>query len=133
MLSNIVHQPKIWYKNIKELAESDTDFDIYIPKDTLTLDSLHKHSESNDDDSIYWKRVLNKVKLVTFSEIQSPEKLDELCFARCAFIFNSLKGRRIDPFRSGCDLSVNELKYDQMNVIRLIRKDYEYSDRMINM
>jgi pimeloyl-CoA synthetase len=133
MLSNIVHQPKIWYKNIEELAESETNFDIYIPKDTLTFHLLLERSKGENEDSKYWKKLLEKVKFESYLGMQSFHKLNELCTGKGALIFNSLKGKRLEPFKSECDLSLNELKYDGMNVIRLIRKDYEYSDQMIKM
>jgi len=133
MLSNIVYQPKVWYKNIEELVESENNFDIYIPEDTLTMNLLLYHSEGESEDSKYWKKLLGKVKLETFLGMQQVDKLNELCTGKSALIFNSLKAKRIEPFKSECDLSLNELKYDAMNVIRLIRKDYEYSDQMIKM
>jgi len=132
-LSNIIRQPKIWYKDIEELAESETNFDIYIPKDTLTFYSLLDRSKGKSEDSKYWKKLLEKVKFETYLGIQFFDKLNELCIGTSALIFNSLKAKRLEPFKSECDLSFNELKYDEMNVIRLIRKDYEYSDQMIKM
>jgi hypothetical protein len=133
MLSNIVNQPKSWFTNIKELAESPNNLDIYIPENTLTYNLLIEHSKSDSEDSIYFKQLLDRVKTITFSEIHTLEKLEDLCNGKDAIIFNSLKGESIFDYRSECDLSINDLKYDQMNVIRLIRKDYEYSDQMIQM
>jgi hypothetical protein len=133
MLSNIVNQPKSWFTNIKELAESPNNLDIYIPENTLTYNLLIEHSKSDSEDSIYFKQILDRVKTITFSEVYTLEKLEDLCNGNNSIIFNSLKGESIFDYRSECDLSINDLKYDQMNVIRLIRKDYEYSDQMIQM
>jgi hypothetical protein len=133
MLSNIVNQPKSWYTNIKELAENPNNLDIYIPENTLAHNSLIDHSNSDSEDSIYFKQLLDRVKTITFSEVYTFEKLNDLCYGKNAIIFNSMKGELILEYRSECDLSINDLKYDQMNVIRLIRKDYQYSDQMIHM
>jgi hypothetical protein len=133
MLSNIVNQPKSWFTDIKEMAESPNNLDIYIPENTLTYNLLVEHSKSDSEDSIYFKQILDRVKTITFSELYTLEKVSELCYGKNAIIYNSLKGERIFELISKCDLSINDLKYDQMNVIRLIRKDYEYSDQMIHM
>ncbi len=133
MLSNIVNQPKTWFTNIKELAESDTNLDIYIPENTLTYYSLVKHSKGDSEDSIYFKQLLDKVKTTKFSALHTFDNLIDLCYGKNAIIFNSLKGKFLLEYNSECDLSINDLKYDQMNVIRLIRKDYQYSDQMIHM
>jgi hypothetical protein len=133
MLSNIVNQPKSWFTNIKELAESPNNLNIYIPENTLTYDLLIEHSKSDSEDSIYFKQLLDRVKATTYFEIHNFEKLKSLCYGENALIFNSMKGELIFEYRSECDLSINDLKYDQMNVIRLIRKDYQYSDQMIHM
>jgi hypothetical protein len=133
MLSNIVNQPKSWFTYIKELAESPNNLDIYIPKNTLTFNLLIEHSKCDNEDSIYFKQLLDRVKAVKLSEIQDFDKLKDLCHGKNAIIFNSLKGEQIFELRSKCDLSINDLKYDQMNVIRLIRKDYQYSDQIIQM
>jgi hypothetical protein len=133
MLSNIVNQPKSWFTNIKELAESPNNLDIYIPDKTLTYNLLIEHSKSDSEDSIYFKQLLDRVKAVKLSEIQDFDKLKDLCHGKNAIIFNSLKGELIFDYRAECDLSVNDLKYDQMNVIRIIRQDYVYSDQMIHM
>jgi len=133
MLSNIVNQPKSWFTNIKELAESPNNLDIYVPQNTLTYNLLIEHSKSDSEDSIYFKQILDRVKTSTFSGIHTFEKLRDLCDGKNAIIFNSLKGELIFELRSKCDLSINDLKYDQMNVIRIIRKDYQYSDQMIHM
>jgi hypothetical protein len=133
MLSNIVNQPKSWFTNIKELAESPNNLDIYVPQNTLTYNLLIEHSKSDSEDSIHFKQILDRVKTTTFSEIHSFEELRDLCDGKNAIIFNSLKGEQIFELKSKCDLSINDLKYDQMNVIRIIRKDYQYSDQMIHM
>jgi hypothetical protein len=133
MLSNIVNQPKSWFTDVKELAESSNNLDIYIPENTLTYNLLIEHSKSDSEDSIYFKQLLDRVKTITFSEVYTFEKLIDLCYGKNAIIFNSMKGELILEYRSECDLSINDLKYDQMNVIRLIRKDYQYSDQMIHM
>jgi hypothetical protein len=133
MLSNIVNQPKSWYTNIKELAENPNNLDIYIPENTLAHNLLIDHSESKSEDSIYFKQLLERIKITSFDEFQSPNKFKELCDGKNALIFNSMKGELIFEYRSECDLSINDLKYDQMNVIRIIRKDYKYSDQMIHM
>jgi hypothetical protein len=78
MLSNIVNQPKSWFTNIKELAESHNTLDIYVPENTLIYNSLVEHSKSNTEDSIYFKQLLDKVKTITFSEIHTFEKLRDL-------------------------------------------------------
>jgi len=91
MLSNIVNQPKSWFTNIKELAESHNNLDIYIPN-TLTYNSLVEHSKSDSEDSIYFKQLLDRVKIITYSEIYALEKLRDLCDGKNALIFNSLKG-----------------------------------------
>jgi hypothetical protein len=132
-LSNIVNQPKSWFANIKELAESPNNLDIYIPKNTLTYYLLIEHSKSDSEDSIYFKQFLDRVKTITYSEVYTFEKLSDLCYGKNAIIYNSMKGELILEYGSECDLSINDLKYDQMNVIRLIRKDYQYSDQMIHM
>ncbi len=132
-MSNIVNQPKSWFANIKELAESPNNLDIYIPKNTLTYYLLIEHSKSDSEDSIYFKQFLDRVKTITYSEVYTFEKLSDLCYGKNAIIYNSMKGELILEYGSECDLSINDLKYDQMNVIRLIRKDYQYSDQMIHM
>jgi hypothetical protein len=133
MLSNIVNQPKSWYTNIKELAENPNNLDIYIPENTLAHNLLIDHSNSDSEDSIYFKQLLDRIIIISFDEFQSPYKFEELCDGKNALIFNSMKGELIFEYRSECDLSINDLKYDQMNVIRIIRKDYKYSDQMIHM
>jgi hypothetical protein len=133
MLSNIVNQPKSWFTSIKELAESPNNLDIYISENTLTYNLLVEHSKSDSEDSIYFKQILDRVKTITFSDVYTLEKVSDLCYGKNAIIYNSLKGKQIFELRSKCDLSINDLKYDQMNAIRIIRKDYEYSDQMINM
>jgi hypothetical protein len=133
MLSNIVNEPKSWFTNIKELAESPNNLDIYVPQNTLTYNLLIEHSKSDSEDSIYFKQLLDRVKTVSFSDIHTIEKLSDLCYGKNAIIFNSLKGESIFDYKSECDLSINDLKYDQMHVIRLIRKDYQHSDQMIQM
>jgi hypothetical protein len=77
--------------------------------------------------------LLKKVKLSNYGEIQGIDKLQALCDGTEALIFNSFKTRFLEEFKKEYDLSVNDLKYDQMNVIRLVRKDYEYSDQLIHM
>ena len=114
------------------MAESPNNLDIYIPINTLTYNLLIEHSKSDSEDSIYFKQLLDSVKAIKFSEIHTLEKLSDLCYGKNAIIFNSLKGE-LFSYRFECDLSINDLKYDQMNVIRLIRKDYQYSDQMIHM
>jgi hypothetical protein len=133
MLSNIVNQPKSWFTNIKELSESPNNLDIYVLQNTLTYNLLIEHSKSDSEDSIYFRKLLARVKAITFSNIHTSEKLEDLCNGNNSIIFNSLKGESIFDYSSECDLSLNDLKYDQMHVIRLIRKDYEYSDQMIHM
>jgi hypothetical protein len=117
ILSNIVNQPKSWFTNIKELAESSNFLDIYILENTLTYNLLIKHSNSDSQGSIYFKQLLDRVKAVKLSEIQNFDKLKDLCHGNNAIISNSLKGELIFDYRAECDLSVNDLKYDQMNVI----------------
>jgi hypothetical protein len=115
------------------LSESPNNLNIYIPEKTLTYYLLIEHSKSDSEDSIYFKQLLDRVKAIAYSDIQGFEKLKGLCYGENALIFNSLKGELIFDYRAECDLSVNDLKYDQMNVIRIIRQDYEYSDQMIHM
>jgi hypothetical protein len=133
MLSNIVHVSKSWFITVKELVESENNFEIYVPKDTLTYNAIEERSKSGNEDSFYFKQLLKKVKLSNYGEIQSIDKLQALCDGTEALIFNSFKAKFLKEFKKECDLSVNDLKYDQMNVIRLVRKDYEYSDQMIQM
>ncbi len=133
MLSNIVNQPKSWHTNIKELAENPNNLDIYIPENTLAHNLLIEHSKSDSEDSIYFKQLLDRITVISFDEIQSFDKFIELCDGKNALIFNSMKGELIFEYRFECDLSINDLKYGQMNVIRIIRQDYEYSDQMIHM
>ncbi len=133
MLSNIVNERKSWFTTIKELAEKGKNLEIYIPIETLTFKSLLDHSNGEDEDSFYFKQILNRVKSSSYGDIQSFVKLQALCYGELALIFNSRKGKLLQAFGAECDLSVNDLKYDQMNVIRIMRKDYEYSDQMIHM
>ncbi len=92
MLSNIVNQPKSWFTNVKELAESANNLDIYVPQNTLTYNILIEYQKSDSEDSIYFKQILDKVKSTAFSEIHSLEKLRGLCYGKNTFIFNRLKG-----------------------------------------
>jgi len=133
MLSNIVNNPKIWYTNIKELAENKRNFAIHLPRETLTHNSLLAHSNSSNEDSVYFKRLLDRIEFLSFSEIQRMEYLEKLCDGINILIFNSLKGKRIDVFKDECDLSVNDIKYDQMNIITIISKHYQYSNELIDM
>jgi hypothetical protein len=133
MLSNIIQVSKSWFTTVKELVESENNFEIYVPKNTLTYNAIDERSKSGNEDSFYFKQLLKKVKLSNYGEIQGIDKLQGLCDGTKALIFNSFKARLLKEFKKECDLSVNDLKYDQMNVIRLVRKDYEYSDQMIQM
>jgi hypothetical protein len=105
----------------------------YAPQNALTYNLLIEHSKSDSEDSIYFKQLLDRVKTITFSAIHTLKKLRDLCYGENALIFNSLKADLILKLRSECDLSINDLKYDQMNAIRIKQKDYEYSDQMIQM
>jgi hypothetical protein len=66
MLSNIVNQPKSWFTNIKELVENQNNLDIYLPENTLTYNLLIEHSKSDSEDSIHFKQLLDRVKIITF-------------------------------------------------------------------
>jgi hypothetical protein len=133
MLSNIVNERKSWFTTIKELVENGENLEIHIPIETLTFKSLLDHSNDENEDSFYFKQLLNRIKPSSYGDIHSFVKLQALCYGELALIYNSRKAKYLQAFEAECDLSVNDLKYDQMNVIRIMRKDYEYSDQMIHM
>jgi hypothetical protein len=70
MLSNIIRVSKGWFTTVKELVESKSNFEIYIPKDTLTYNAIEELSKTGNEDSFYFKQLLKKVKLSNYEEIQ---------------------------------------------------------------
>jgi len=134
LLSNLVRQPTYGFESFEELANyKENNYEIYIPEDSPTYHRLVEHANSGDDDSIYFKKVLERATVKSFTDMHSYETIKEYGDGKCTLLFTSYKFEGFLGLNYNNEFSNNLVELDKTRDVRLIRKDYQYSDQMVKM
>ncbi len=131
-----MRQPTVGSESFKELAikkDKEESYEIYVPEDTPTYYRLVEHANSDEEDSIYFKKVLERVTVKTFGDMHSPQTVKDYGEGKCALLYTSLKFEGFLGLNYKNEFSNTLVQFDKIKDVRFIRKDYEFSDKMVKM
>ena len=124
----IIDPPNWWYHTIEEVANSPSNYPIYVPSDSITYFSVKQKAKYDKN----FEKLLNKIKLISVDEMFSIEKEKKFYKGKCASFATSL----IHEFHKIMfpDLIVvDEIRFDHMLDVRVIRKDFQFSDKIVKL
>ena len=123
----IIDPPKWWYYTIEEVANSPSNYPIYVATNSITYYSIKEKSKF---DRIF-KKLLERLTLIPLELMFSVDKEMEFYGGKCASFATS----KIHDFHEILipDEVVTEMRFDQNLDVRAIRKDFEFADKIIKL
>ena len=118
LLGKIMNPPKWWFHSIDEVIKAPSDYQIYVPPNKITYFTIEKWSNYDPK----FKQLLNRITKKPFEEIWSNEVIKKFWERKCARLLTSYN-LELAKLIHGNEMVVDEVQYDHVLGLRLIRKD----------
>lgn len=125
----LIREPTISYETIDELA-NDMSIRLVTMKETPTFDHIKERANYGQE---AFKRILHRIELLSFEEILDISNLEKFAEGEFAALLPSLRIEDVTGLEFTKKMSVNQLKFDKIDDIRLISKGYNHSDELVRM
>lgn len=124
----IMNPPKWSFHTIQDVIGASSDYQIYAPLNKITYYSIKKRSNYDSN----FKKLLEKLNLVAFKEIFSFDFAKRF-YGRKIGVFATSLNWEIQKYLGGNEVVINEIRYDHSLDVRLIRKEFQFSDKMVEL
>ena len=124
--NQMIKQPKWWFHSIEEVIDAPLEYQLLVPSDGPTYYSIRKMSEYHPK----FKVLFHRLRTITFQDIFGLEIGQNFFNRKCAGFATSYN-LEIQKIMSGNDVVIDEIRYDHVLDVRLIRKDFQLSDKMV--
>ena len=126
----IIKQPKTWITSPEQLANQPSSYTIIATKNTPTEYKLKQRALFD----INFQNIINRTTFVAHDEILREDLFIEATHGSIGIFFNSRMFEAVANFQDiKKDFDFDEIKLDKVNDVRLIRKDYQFGDKIIYM
>ena len=126
----IIKQPKTWITSPEQLANKPSSYTILATKNTPTEYKLKQRAKFD----INFEKILNRTTFVAHDEILRDDIFLKTTHGLIGVFFNSRMFEAIANFEDiKKEFDFDEIKLDKVNDVRLIRKDYQFGDKIIYM
>ena len=133
LLANLIKPDKTWYKTLDAITKAPNDYPIYLSINTPAYyffkDRVQHHDKA-------WKLINEKLTIITWEQLIGENVIRDFFLGKCAIFASSYKFESIKSLERDFgfkDLFSFDLVFDKVNDLRLFRKDYEFSDKIIKM
>ena len=124
----IINPEKWWFHTIDEIIEAPPDYSIYVFRNSITYYSLKKMANFDPK----FDHLMNRINQTSYGYMFSLKVMRSFWDRKCAGLMPSYHLELI-KLVEGNELVVNEIQYDHVLEVRSIRKDFEFSDKMIQL
>lgn len=135
ILNNLLKIPKQWYKTIDDLANENHKLELFVINNSITHKFIKDFALNEEDER--WKKILRKLKPIKLHEIFDEKFFSDLFNGKVAFFDTSHRFRSfqeiLDSLNLIKDFSFDDIQFKMFNEVRLIRREYQYSNEIIKM
>lgn len=124
----IINPEKWWFHTIDEIIEAPPDYSIYVRRNSITYYSLKKRANFDPK----FDHLMNRINQTSYGHMFSLKVMKNFWERKCAGFMPSYHLQHVKLVK-GNELVVNEIQYDHVLEVRSIRKDFEFSDKMIQL
>ena len=124
--NQIINQPKWWFHSIEEVIDAPFEYPLLVASNGPTYYSIRKMSKYDPK----FKVLFDRLKTITFQDIFGLEIGHNFYNRKCAGFATSYN-LEIQKIMSGSEVVIDEIRYDHVLDVRLIRKDFQLSDKMV--
>ena len=124
---HIINPPKWWFHSIDEIIEAPSDYDIFIPSDKITLQSIKKLAKFDPK----FERLVKRLKLVPLKHFFSFGLAQSFMNRQCAGFATSYNWDGLGKVIGEKEMVIDQIKYEHVMDVRFIRKNFQFSDKMI--
>ena len=129
LLRDLIMNPPEWsFHTIQDVIEASPDYKIYAPLNKITYYSIKKRSNYDPN----FKKLLKKFNLLAFKEIFSFD-FGKRFYRRKIGVFATSLNWETQKYLGGSEVVIDEVRYDHVLDVRLIRSDFEFSDQMVQL
>ena len=125
--NQIINPPESWYHSIEELVNAPSDYQIYAPSYKITYYSIKKLANYNSD----FEKLSKRIVLVPLESLIGLKYGQQFYQRKIGFLSTSLEIQSLFAGRN--DIVTNEIQYDNVLDVRFIRKDFQFSDKMVQL
>ena len=124
-----MNSPKWWFHSIDEIIEAPSDYDIFIPTNKVTFYSIEKLANVDPK----FKRLLKRLKFVPLETFFGAELAKNFLNRKCAGFATSYNWDTLVKILGKKEMIIDEIRYDHVLDVRFVRKDLEFSDKMVKL
>ena len=125
----MINPTKWWFNSIEEVVNAPSDYPIYVPSSSVTYYSLKLKSQY--DDPIF-KKLIKQIKPLPVEQMYGLDFIKTFYTGKCATFSTSIQ-QEFHKIMLGHQVVFNQIRYDHVLDVRFIRKDFEFSDQMVQM
>ena len=125
----MINPPKWWFNSIEEVLNAPSDYPIYVPSNSITYYSLKSRSQY---DNPIFEKLIRKIKTLPIEEMYSLKFVKRFYTGKCATFSTSIQ-QEFHKIMLEHEVVFNKIRYDNVLDVRFIRKDFQFSDQMVQM
>ena len=133
-MNNLLNVPKQWYKSIDDLANESHKLKLFVIKNSITHKFIKDFALNGDE---RWKKILQKLEPIKPDQMYSEENIWNLVNGEIAVFDTSLRFKSFQEILDSLSLikefSFDDIKFKIFSEVRLIRREYHYSNQIIKM
>ena len=126
--NQIINQPKWWFHSIEELINAPSNYEILVPSNSITYYSIKKRS--NNDPR--FKKLMKRLNPASLEDIFGLESGSKFYHRKCGGFVTSFNWE-LQKIMGGNEVVFDEIHFDHSLDVRFIRKDFEFSDQMVQL
>ena len=134
ILNNLLNVPKQWYKTIDDLANENHKLKLFVINNSITHNFI-KDFALNEDER--WKKISQKLEPIKSDQMYSEENIWNFVNGKIAVFDTSLRFESFQEILDSLSLikeySFDDIKFRMFSEVRLIRREYHYSNEIIKM
>ena len=123
----IMNPPKWWFRSIDDLINAPSDYTIYVHRELISYFSMKKMSNYDPKFNLLMKR-LKSVSRYEFG----LEQVIRFWERKCGLFFTSFNFEQAKLIL-GNELAIDSIQFDHVLDVRSIRKDFQFSDKMVQL
>ena len=126
--NQIIEPPKWWFHTIEEVANAPLNYPIYVPSNSITYFSMKEQAKYSPS----FRKLLDRIKLIPTNQVFSYE-IEMLFYKGKCASFTRSEPHKNHKIMAPDEIVIDEIRYDHMLDVRLIRKDFEFADQIMKL
>ena len=123
----IINPPKWWFHSIDDLINAPSDYTIYVNSELISYSSMKKMSNYDPKFNL----LMNRLKFVSRYEL-GLEQAIRFAERKCGGFITSYHLELVKLIL-GNELVIDSIQFDHVLDVRSIRKDFQFSDKMVQL